>query len=57
MSSYNYAPHFTITLIAACTLFLAQCNSTRDAIVSNGSKIKIDNAVYQCVKTQELDLK
>lgn len=31
--------------------------SSSDAQIVHGKKIKIDNAVYECKKTQELDLK
>lgn len=31
--------------------------SSCDIPITHGQKIKIDNAVYECKKTQELDLK
>lgn len=52
----NYAPQLTMSILLNLFLILYFFVSTHDLEIVSGKKIKIGNAVYQCVKKQELNL-
>lgn len=51
------APFFITWFFVTMVLVINTCFSSCDDKIINKSKIKIGNAVYQCQKLQELDLK